>query len=140
MLRQKGQLRVCGASRQLLTVLACLQGDKPDVMVKTYNPGESFGELALMYNCPRAASIQVWWSVSYDISLPFFTSIPRKTIVCEVLLIGHTCVCCCMQCKTDVKVWAMDRLTFHRVLMETTQKKRKAYEGFVSKVPVLCKG
>lgn len=27
-------------------------------MVKKYEPGESFGELALMYNCPRAASIQ----------------------------------------------------------------------------------
>jgi cAMP-dependent protein kinase regulator len=27
-------------------------------LVKTYNPGESFGELALLYNAPRAASIK----------------------------------------------------------------------------------
>jgi len=29
------------------------------LLVKTYGFGESFGELALMYNCPRQASIIV---------------------------------------------------------------------------------
>jgi CRP-like cAMP-binding protein len=27
--------------------------------VMTYSPGASFGELALMYNCPRAATVKV---------------------------------------------------------------------------------
>ena len=31
--------------------------DQDPFKVKTYNHGESFGELALMYNCPRAATI-----------------------------------------------------------------------------------
>jgi cAMP-dependent protein kinase regulator len=32
--------------------------DGENKYLKTYKPGESFGELALLYNAPRAASIQ----------------------------------------------------------------------------------
>jgi len=74
------------------------KGDKPPALVKVYQRGESFGELALMYNCPRAATIVA---------------------------------------STAVSVWAMDRVTFHRVIMETTQKKRKTYEGFLERVSLL---
>jgi len=33
------------------------QGDAP-VHLKNYEEGEAFGELALLYNCPRAATIK----------------------------------------------------------------------------------
>lgn len=58
----------------------------------------SFGELALIYGTPRAATIKA---------------------------------------KTDVKLWAIDRDTYRRILMGSTIRKRKLYESFLSKVSIL---
>ncbi|CDK25035.1 unnamed protein product [Kuraishia capsulata CBS 1993] len=66
--------------------------------VNSSGAGSSFGELALMYNSPRAA-----------------------TAVAE----------------TDCILWALDRMTFRRILLEGTAKKRSMYEGFLKEVPVL---
>ena len=55
----------------------------------------SFGELALIYGTPRAATVKA---------------------------------------KTDVKLWAIDRDTYRRILMGSTIRKRKMYEAFLSKV------
>jgi cAMP-dependent protein kinase regulator len=32
--------------------------DEDEKLLKTYKPGEAFGELALLYNAPRAATIR----------------------------------------------------------------------------------
>lgn len=61
--------------------------------------GGSFGELALMYNAPRAATV-----VSAD----------------------EKCV-----------LWALDRVTFRRILMESTFQRRRMYETFLEEVPLL---
>jgi len=58
----------------------------------------SFGELALIYGTPRAATIKA---------------------------------------KTDVKLWGIDRDSYRRILMGSTLRKRKMYEEFLSKVPIL---
>lgn len=69
-----------------------------DKVVNTSSDGSSFGELALMYNSPRAATVIA---------------------------------------KTDCILWALDRMTFRRILLEGTSKKRSLYENFLKEVPVL---
>lgn len=67
--------------------------------VGSIGPGGSFGELALMYNAPRAATI-----VSVE---------PKSTL------------------------WALDRITFRRILMDSAFQRRRMYEAFLEEVPLL---
>ncbi|KAI9883864.1 MAG: hypothetical protein M1823_004355 [Watsoniomyces obsoletus] len=74
----------------------------PDGMgtkVGTIGPGGSFGELALMYNAPRAATV--------------------------ISTVSGSCL------------WALDRLTFRRILMDSTFQRRRMYENFLEEVPLL---
>jgi cAMP-dependent protein kinase regulator len=66
--------------------------------VGTVGPGGSFGELALMYNAPRAATV---------------VSTEQSTL------------------------WALDRVTFRRILMDSAYQRRRMYEGFLEEVPLL---
>jgi cAMP-dependent protein kinase regulator len=74
----------------------------PDGMgqnVGTIESGGSFGELALMYNAPRAATV--------------------------------------ISAEAHCTLWALDRVTFRRILMESTFARRRMYEGFLEEVPLL---
>ena len=74
----------------------------PDGMgnkVATIGPGGSFGELALMYNAPRAATV--------------------------------------VSASKGGLLWALDRVTFRRILMNNAFQKRELYEGFLGEVPLL---
>lgn len=74
----------------------------PDGMgqkVGTIEAGGSFGELALMYNAPRAATV--------------------------------------ISAESQCTLWALDRLTFRRILMESTFARRRMYESFLEEVPIL---
>jgi cAMP-dependent protein kinase regulator len=66
--------------------------------VAACGPGNSFGELALMYNAPRAATV-----VSTEPSM----------------------------------LWALDRITFRRILMDSAFQRRRMYESFLEEVPLL---
>ena len=61
--------------------------------------GGSFGELALMYNAPRAATV--------------------------------------ISAESGCTLWALDRITFRRILMECTFARRRMYESFLGEVPLL---
>lgn len=71
---------------------------KDNEFVNSSGAGSSFGELALMYNAPRAASVVA---------------------------------------NSDCILWALDRLTFKRIVLDTTSRKRQKYEKFLHQVPVL---
>uniref|UniRef100_A0A8C2I8L2 cAMP-dependent protein kinase type II regulatory subunit n=1 Tax=Cyprinus carpio TaxID=7962 RepID=A0A8C2I8L2_CYPCA len=66
--------------------------------VGRYDNKGSFGELALMYNTPRAATIRA---------------------------------------TQEGALWALDRSTFHRLIVKNNAKKRKMYESFIESVPLL---
>ncbi|EPX73964.1 cAMP-dependent protein kinase regulatory subunit Cgs1 [Schizosaccharomyces octosporus yFS286] len=76
-------------------VLASGYGDH----VATISPGEYFGELALMYNAPRAATVV------------------SKT--------------------PDCTFYALDRSSFHRIVMENAFHQRRMYESLLEEVPIL---
>lgn len=80
-----------------LDVFVSRNGAAP-VKVTDYGPNGSFGELALMYNAPRAATV----------------------------VATESCV-----------LWALDRVTFRRILMENTSRKRRMYERFLEELPLL---
>lgn len=67
--------------------------------VATIEPGGSFGELALMYNAPRAATV--------------------------------------ISAEAGSTLWALDRITFRRILMDSTFQRRRLYESFLEEVPLL---
>ncbi|CAJ2502895.1 Uu.00g102890.m01.CDS01 [Anthostomella pinea] len=67
--------------------------------VGTIQAGGAFGELALMYNAPRAATV--------------------------------------ISTEPGCTLWALDRVTFRRILMESTFARRRLYESFLEEVPLL---
>ena len=67
--------------------------------VTSIGPGGSFGELALMYNAPRAATV--------------------------------------VSTEAGSHLWALDRVTFRRILMDSAFQRRRMYESFLEEVPLL---
>uniref|UniRef100_A0A0X3QGV7 cAMP-dependent protein kinase regulatory subunit n=1 Tax=Schistocephalus solidus TaxID=70667 RepID=A0A0X3QGV7_SCHSO len=66
--------------------------------VSCIGEGGSFGELALIYGTPRAATVKA---------------------------------------HTEVKLWGIDRDSYRRILMGSTIRRRKMYQDFLSRVPIL---
>jgi len=72
--------------------------DGTDKKVGAYNNKGSFGELALMYNTPRAATIVA---------------------------------------ASEGVIWALDRVTFRKIVLKAAYKRRMMHEALLGKVPML---
>ncbi|KAL9648426.1 hypothetical protein ABK040_014046 [Willaertia magna] len=55
----------------------------------------------------------------------------------ELALIYGTPRQATVKAKTDVKCWAINRVTFRKIVMINTKRKREMYEDFLRKVPIL---
>ncbi len=69
--------------------------------VSCIGEGGSFGELALIYGTPRAATVKAR--------------------------------------SNEVKLWGIDRDSYRRILMGSTIRRRKMYQDFLARVPILGK-
>lgn len=75
------------------------EDDGDSKQVASYTDGDSFGELAIMYNSPRAAT--------------------------------------CIAKSGNVRLWAIDRVSFKVIMMQTAITKRNIHKGFLKNVPIL---
>jgi cAMP-dependent protein kinase regulator len=91
-------------------------------LVKTCDAGDSFGELAIMYNAPRAVSRCFIFIICFDVLINIYLS-SRLT--------QASCIA-----KTKVRLWALDRVAFKMILMKTTRAQRETYRGFLKSVEV----
>lgn len=79
-------------------------------------PGETFGELALMYGSPRMATVRA---------------------VSSSLLKGSS-VSSAITLKDEHVLWAVDRTTFRCLVIDASFAKRRRYEAFLRSVPLLA--
>ena len=78
-------------------VFIARKNSAPQQVGTPMQPGQCFGELALMYNSARTATVKA---------------------------------------RSDVVLFALDRVTFRKTLSDTTNMKRKLHEQFLEKVPL----
>ncbi|KPJ09616.1 cAMP-dependent protein kinase type II regulatory subunit [Papilio machaon] len=120
--------------------------DGIEKVVHTYEGSGSFGELALMYNMPRAASVRAQ-SAGALYFLQICTNYYRITYVVhtyegsgsfgELALMYNMPRAASVRAQSAGALWAMDRHTFRRILLKSAFKKRKLYEELLDKVPML---
>ena len=79
--------------------------------------GGSFGELALIYGTPRAATVKVF---VFSSLLPFFFFLFSIFFIFILFLFFVTIVVSTTQAKSDVKLWGIDRDSYRRILMASS--------------------
>ena len=130
--------------------------------VQVCGPGDSFGELALMYTAPRAATIIARCgfrpfgsrTVHADVSIgdTIKTRVDQTTIkfgrkkksALDLESIqfarrrsGREILSSGTRCRTNMVLWGVDRQTFRTMIMSTTITKRNKQSDWIQKCPLL---
>lgn len=89
-------------------------------VVDSIGPGEVFGELAILYNCPRTASVKG----------TFFSSSRRYFTFCSGDLISFLAV-------VDVNVWTLERAAYQQIMKTSAMRRFDERVGFLKSVPLM---
>ena len=101
-------------------------------MLGVMGSGRVFGELAILYNCTRTASIKGKHSQLFPKTPPHLTGNEH----CETKT-DHQKLNLLLAALTDCKLWAIDRTTFQAIMMKTGQAKQKQHLDFLKSVKIL---
>uniref|UniRef100_A0A1I8IEC4 Fe2OG dioxygenase domain-containing protein n=1 Tax=Macrostomum lignano TaxID=282301 RepID=A0A1I8IEC4_9PLAT len=88
--------------------------------------GIAFGELALLYNCTRTASVKGELLLWADSAALRAISLAREEL-------SHDVFCS----ESSAKLWCLDRTVFKAIMMKAGLEKQSDYVGFLRSVPLL---
>lgn len=97
-----------------------------------YSAGGSFGELALMYNTPRAASVRCSYENATDADAADSSSSTSSSSSSSSSPSSSS-----SSPSSGGVLWRVDRETFRTIIVESNILKRKRYEQFLESIPLL---
>jgi cAMP-dependent protein kinase regulator len=116
--------------RQVFDAMVEVKFHANDVIIQQGDEGDNFYVV-------ESGECEIW--IAKEGSPPQRVSVVREGgSFGELALIYGTQRAATVKAATDVTLWAIDRVTYRRILMGATIKKRKMYEGFLEKVPILA--
>jgi cAMP-dependent protein kinase regulator len=116
--------------RQVFDAMVEVKFNANDIIIQQGDEGDNFYVV-------ESGECEIW--IAKEGQSPQRVSVVREGgSFGELALIYGTQRAATVKAATDVTLWAIDRVTYRRILMGATIKKRKMYEGFLEKVPILA--
>jgi cAMP-dependent protein kinase regulator len=116
--------------RQVFDAMVEVKFNAHDIIIQQGDEGDNFYVV-------ESGECEIW--IAKEGQAPLRVSIVREGgSFGELALIYGTQRAATVKAATDVTLWAIDRVTYRKILMGATIKKRKMYEGFLEKVPILA--